>query len=133
MERALEFPVQLQRQFAGALDKDSVFNTTAARETYLGNARRYAGQLVVDAQQGALYIVNSARNAYIPVMVSHGWLVVATYADMKAVAVGAHQRQILVREDESRLKQNTVYTYWPLPAGGGVITLTSDVTDSVVQ
>jgi hypothetical protein len=42
---SISTPQQSTRQFAGPLDKDSVFTTTAARTAYLTSPRRYAGQI----------------------------------------------------------------------------------------
>jgi hypothetical protein len=64
---ALDFPLQFRRQYSGPLDEDSVFETTALRNAYLTNARRHGGQPVVDLEEGKMYIINAAKNAYIPV------------------------------------------------------------------
>jgi hypothetical protein len=72
MSSVLEFPLQLQRQYAGPLDKDSVFSTTVERMAYLTNGRRYAGQPVVDLEEGSFYILNAAKNEYIPVGTGNG-------------------------------------------------------------
>jgi len=61
------FPLQFLRQYAGPLDYDSVFATTAARVSYLTNARRYAGQIVTDLQDGNTYVLSSDTSSWINV------------------------------------------------------------------
>lgn len=58
-------PVQYVRQQASPIDIDSVFTTTAARNTYLTSPRRYAGQIVSDLQDGNVYQLNAARTAWV--------------------------------------------------------------------
>lgn len=84
MSNTLEFPLSFQRQYAGPLDKDSVFSTTAARMAYLSNARRYPGQPVVDLEEEMFYIINATADAYVPVGVGTATpdTEVLTYADM---------------------------------------------------
>lgn len=66
----ISMPFQFVREYTGAIDQDSVFTTTAARTAYLTNARRYAGQVVVDMEDGSAYYLNSARNAWVSFNVS---------------------------------------------------------------
>jgi hypothetical protein len=61
------FPLQFLRQYAGPLDYDGVFATTSARISYLTNARRYAGQIVTDLQDGNTYVLSSDTNSWINV------------------------------------------------------------------
>lgn len=60
------FPLQFRRQDSVPIDEDATFATTAARVSYLTNPRRYAGQIVGDSQDGNGYMLNAARNAWIP-------------------------------------------------------------------
>jgi hypothetical protein len=83
MSNILEFPLQFQRQYAGPLDKDSVFATTADRMSYLTNARRYAGQPIADLELGKLFLINATKDAYIPIGGNETPdTEVLTYADM---------------------------------------------------
>lgn len=59
-------PIQYLRQFAGPIDADSVFETTAARNAYLTSPRRYPGQLVYDLQADAAFFLNADGNAWVP-------------------------------------------------------------------
>jgi hypothetical protein len=61
----ISMPFEFIREYTGPLDKDSVFTTTAARTSYLTNARRYAGQVVVDMEDGNIYYLNAARDTWI--------------------------------------------------------------------
>lgn len=56
---------QYNRGFAGPIDIDTVFATTADRIAYLQEQNRYAGQIVSDLQQDAIYILNSTRDTWI--------------------------------------------------------------------
>lgn len=60
-------PLQFQRQAAAPIDKDMVFTTTAERNSYLTNPRRYAGMIVGDVEAGEIFILNSARDTWISV------------------------------------------------------------------
>jgi len=59
----MQYPIPFQfiRQYAGPIDIDTVFNTTAARLAYLSSPRRYAGMIVVDKQQNAAYFLSTAN------------------------------------------------------------------------
>jgi hypothetical protein len=64
----LLFPLQFRRQFDGPLDLDGVFDTVVNLNAYLTNARRYAGQIVAcDETPGVAYVLNAARDAWLPV------------------------------------------------------------------
>jgi len=63
----LEFPLQFKRQYAAPLDVDYVFATTAERNAYLTNARRYAGQIVSDLEDGLVYCLSASRDAWTPI------------------------------------------------------------------
>ena len=59
----IEFPLQFRRQFAGPLDDSSVFQTTAARNSYLALSEiKYAGQIVVDLEDGRAYKLNYSES-----------------------------------------------------------------------
>lgn len=64
-----EFPLQIKRQFDGPLDFHDVL-TTVNRTAWLTDARRYAGQVVYDSDTTKLYILNSAKNAWLQVPTS---------------------------------------------------------------
>lgn len=61
-------PYQYKRQYAKPIDIDLVFETTIARNSYLTNARRYAGQIVADNEDGKTYRLNIARTAWIQLL-----------------------------------------------------------------
>lgn len=61
------FPLQYKRQDAVPVDIDITFSSTAERNSYLTNARRYAGMLVVDTEEDKAYLLNSTRDAWIAV------------------------------------------------------------------
>jgi hypothetical protein len=63
---SLPLPIQFKRQYAGPIDVDTVFDTTADRIAYLTNPRRYAGQAIYDKQEDAYYYVNATRDNYNP-------------------------------------------------------------------
>ena len=58
-------PLKFVRQHDEPLDVDFVFSTTAARNAYLSDARRYAGQIVADVQEEKAYMLNAAKSAWI--------------------------------------------------------------------
>lgn len=60
----LIFPNTFVRQYSGPLDKDLAFSTTAARNDYLTNTRRYPGQIVYDAETKKVYVLNSTASAW---------------------------------------------------------------------
>lgn len=64
----LNLPVQYVRQQAEPIDVDSVFASTAARNAYLTNPRRYPGQIVGDTQSGNIYMLDAAASAWISVL-----------------------------------------------------------------
>lgn len=66
------FPLQYQRQNAEPIDVDSVFATTADRNGYLTNPRRYPGQVVADLEDGFVYVLDSAGTAWTQVGGSGG-------------------------------------------------------------
>jgi hypothetical protein len=59
------FPLKYKRQDPEPIDVDSVFTTTAARNTYLTNPLRYGGQIVSDLETGKAYILNTAKTAWV--------------------------------------------------------------------
>lgn len=61
------FPLQFKRQDSVPIDIDTTFAATADRVAYLTNARRYAGQIVGDTEDGNVYMLNAARDAWLPV------------------------------------------------------------------
>lgn len=63
----VENPLQFQRVFPQALDINSTFATTAERLAFLTNPIRYVGQIVSDQQDGKVYKLNLARNAWEPI------------------------------------------------------------------
>ena len=60
-------PLQFQRTFGGPLDTDIVFNNTSTRLAYLTGITKYPGQIVSDLQDGNVYVLNSAGNAWVAV------------------------------------------------------------------
>lgn len=60
------FPLRLVRQQNEPLDIDSVFATTAARNSYLTNPRRYAGQVAADLETDTIYYLNQTATAWLP-------------------------------------------------------------------
>ncbi len=68
MAEAISLPLQFIRQFNdGAIDADQVFDTLDAMEAYLGNARRYAGQIGVCRENLGVYVLNEATDAWVQV------------------------------------------------------------------
>lgn len=67
---SFDFPLQFKRQFEGPMDFHAEFSTTLAREQYLNDNRRYAGMVVYDKQTSRLYILNSAKDAWLEVPTS---------------------------------------------------------------
>lgn len=63
----VSWPIQFVRQYAKAIDPDTVFSTTAARIAYLSSPRRYPGQPAVDLEQNVIYYLNAARDTWIEV------------------------------------------------------------------
>jgi hypothetical protein len=63
----VSLPINFVRQYAGPLDIDSVFTSTAARLAYLTSPRRYAGMIVSDTEDGNGYMLNSAGDAWIAI------------------------------------------------------------------
>ena len=61
------FPLQYKRQDSVPVDIDSTFATTAERLDYLSSPRRYGGQLVADLEEDVAYILNAARDTWIPI------------------------------------------------------------------
>lgn len=61
------FPLQFKRQQAYPVDVDTVFYSTADRLAYLTSPRRHMGMVVVDAEENRAYLLNNARNAWIPI------------------------------------------------------------------
>jgi hypothetical protein len=63
----LPFPLQYIRQFAGSLDRDSIFASTDARINYLSNPIRYGGQVVVDLELEEVFYLNAAKTEWLPI------------------------------------------------------------------
>jgi hypothetical protein len=61
------FPLQYKRQDSVPIDIDSSFATTAERLDYLTSPRRYGGQIVADLEEDVAYIMNAARDTWIPI------------------------------------------------------------------
>ena len=60
-----EFPLQFKRQFSGAIDKDTYFQTNAEMQAYLTDPVRYAGQIVTCGEfPSKVFILNQARSAW---------------------------------------------------------------------
>lgn len=66
-------PLQFVRQYAEQPYTDMVFDTTADRLAYLTNLRRYAGQIVADIELDAVFILNSTKDAWLPVGGDINW------------------------------------------------------------
>ncbi len=64
---AISLPINFVRQYKGAIDADQVFNTLDAMEAYLGNARRYAGQIGVCRENLGVYVLNESTDAWVQV------------------------------------------------------------------
>jgi hypothetical protein len=60
----LDFPLQFKRQYAGPLDADTVFATSAERTAFLANPLCYAGMMVYDLEQDKPYWVNADKSGY---------------------------------------------------------------------
>lgn len=91
-----EFPLQIKRQYEGPLDFHDVL-TTANRTAWLADARRYAGQVVYDSNTAKLYVLNSAKNA---------WLEVPSSTSSSEIAFAAGNLTI----DNININGNTVST-----------------------
>ena len=61
----LLFPLQFKRQYAGPLDIDSVFETTADRTAYLTSPLRYAGQLAFDKELSLFYYMSADLTTWV--------------------------------------------------------------------
>ncbi len=61
----LPWPLQFTRQYAGNLDEDYHFATTAERVAYLNDALCYPGQMVFDAEVGLPFWVNLTKDGFI--------------------------------------------------------------------
>jgi len=60
-------PFNFNRGSADPLDASSVFATKQLREAFLTDETRYAGQVVFDQSDQKLYVLNTARNAWLEV------------------------------------------------------------------
>ena len=69
---SLIFPLQFTRQYAGPLDDSYVFDTLADMATYLGNDLRYPGQIVSCLEDGLVYKLNVAGDAWVSVTAGAG-------------------------------------------------------------
>ena len=61
-------PTGTARLGASPFDETDVFPDSASRNAYLLSAIRYAGQLVADNETEAVYLINTALNAYIKIL-----------------------------------------------------------------
>ena len=59
-------PYQYQRQNALPLTDDTVFSTIAEMNDYLSSGNRYAGQTVTCLEDESIYVLNAARNFWLP-------------------------------------------------------------------
>jgi hypothetical protein len=66
MAETIDFPLQFKRQYDGPLDTDTVFNSIGERLSYLGNTRRYPGQIMGDAEANRAYMINKSNDGYVP-------------------------------------------------------------------
>ncbi len=62
----IDWPVQLVRQYAKPMQRYEEFETTAARNAYLTNPLRYAGQRVYDIQADAYFRISKDRTSWLP-------------------------------------------------------------------
>ena len=62
MASKLEFPLQLQKQFAAPLDVDSKVETLDELEVLKGSTRSYEGMLTYCVEDSTLYIFNKDGN-----------------------------------------------------------------------
>ena len=60
----LDFPLQFKRQYAGPLDADAVFATSAERMAFLSNPLCYAGMMVYDLEANKPFWVNADKSGY---------------------------------------------------------------------
>jgi hypothetical protein len=60
-------PLIFIRQQDEPIDVDSTFATTAERLAYLTNPRRYGGLVSYDLEADALFVLNAAKTAWLPV------------------------------------------------------------------
>lgn len=67
---SFDFPLQFKRQYEGPLDLYTEFDTTLDRNNFLTDARRYAGMLVYDKQDGKTYVLDSTKLQWREVPVS---------------------------------------------------------------
>lgn len=57
---------EIKKPFSGPLLNEMVFNTKAELTAYLSNALRYAGMTVSCKEDNTVYVLNSAKNEWIP-------------------------------------------------------------------
>lgn len=90
-----QIPFQFRKIYAGPLSADEVFATTQARQEFLTNARRYAGQVAADLEQpGKLFMLSPDRTE---------WLEISGGSDLSQlqIAVVDQQLQFKISLDES--------------------------------
>lgn len=63
----LPSPFKLVRQHNEAPFQDMVFATNAERNAFLTSPRRYAGMVVADLEDSALYFLNAAKTAWVSI------------------------------------------------------------------
>lgn len=79
-------PIQFQRQESVPIDVDMTFNTTESRNSYLTNPRRYAGQIVSDREEEKVYLLNTAKTAWVPI---GGTEIDLVYSSLKTYNTGS--------------------------------------------
>lgn len=105
------FPLQFQRQDAVPVDIDMVFSSTSARNSYLTSPRRYAGQMVSDTQLGQCFVLNAARDTWLPIGASTPSVIPFNQASV-TMAIG-HANNII------QFNFATSQTYTVTEPGGG--------------
>ena len=84
MSNFIEMPISFKRQYASSLVEDEVFENAEARLNYLSSGLAYSGQLVAQADDATVYVVNSAKDGYIKLGSSSDltFKIVNTYNDL---------------------------------------------------
>ena len=117
----LLFPLKFKRQYAGALDQDATFATTAELNDYLTSSLRYAGQIATCAEiEGKVFILNNAKDTWLDVSAGE----VDTTVQDWASGVQLVDKQLVINEGKL---YRTTETY---TTGA---TFEDDLTDSKVE
>lgn len=88
---AVDFALQLRRQFADSIDPDFRMSTQQ-RSEYLTNPTRYGGMVVFDTEEDKLYYLNEALSEWLEVGSGSGGggtMDSFAYADLKVLADGS--------------------------------------------